>query len=399
MAFSNPSPIVQSCPNAKKRFIVESVTRFIKHYVQQPGKGGGNDPATGWRENERSSRGKVVEMTLPPDGGKMNAEEVRALRCALVSSGFAILPEITGLKFPPKPHSQWRQRTTPFDPAIDYANQYGLLLNTALILDGLVAIDLDIDSDEDVTLAMDIMHEHLGYPVCVRTRANSPRRAALYRTDDPTGLSAALTGSDGAIEVFSGRLTKLSAFGWHTHKQTRQQVRMTWDQTPGNVSAADLTIVTLDQITHYLDAVAEVLGEDSVCRRHVPGSAPPSAAEDLRASDLAELYRAASVVPNDGPCDWHRWNKWAMALYGASGGDDVGLLAFAEWTLKNPQSQHRDWLGRWHAIAQCPPTRIGAGSVFQAAYKAGYRRSAVDKRKYEQQKAEEKRLANFTFIV
>jgi hypothetical protein len=336
---------------------------------------------------------------IPPNGGTMTDDGTRALRCALVAAGFPILPEITGLKFTSKPFADWRDRPTPFDPARSYSNRYGLLLNTAIILIGLVAFDLDIDVAEDIALALDVMQQHLGPARCVRSRANSPRRAALYRTEDSAGRYMTAKGCDGAIEVFSGPRTKLSAFGWHTSKVTHQQARMTWDAVPGNIQAANLTTITADQITCFMLIMPDLLGEDTVTRSHVPGSAGPGFSDALRAGNLDELYAAASCVPNDGPCDWYTWNRWGMALFGASGGDDLGLLAFCEWSLRNPASRHRDCFARWQAFSHCPPHTIGAGTVFKAAIQAGYRPSVAAKLKHDKEQTEAKRIANFKIVA
>ena len=68
---------------------------------------------------------------------------------------------------------------------------------------------------------LDIMVGHFGERRCLRSRRNSPRRAALYRMDDPNDFYVSAKGSTGAVEVFAGPKTKLTAFGWHVHKVTQ----------------------------------------------------------------------------------------------------------------------------------------------------------------------------------
>ena len=97
----------------------------------------------------------------------------------------------------------WRERTNRLTRR-NLQQRHGLLLNTALTTLGLVTFDLDLDDAADVAAALALMSKMLGTPRCVRTRANSPRCAVLYRCDDPAGLSATHKGRDGAIELFSG---------------------------------------------------------------------------------------------------------------------------------------------------------------------------------------------------
>jgi hypothetical protein len=150
---------------------------------------------------------------IPPDGGALDDPGVRALRRALVVAGFWFLPEVTGRKSVPKPYSDWRTRTDPFDPDQPYANAYGLLFNTALVTVRLVTLGFDLDWPPDVQAALDLLTKTCGPPRCVRSRPNSPRRAVIYRCDDPEGLYACAKGSDGGIELFSGPYCKLTAAG------------------------------------------------------------------------------------------------------------------------------------------------------------------------------------------
>jgi hypothetical protein len=314
---------------------------------------------------------------LPPDGGNLNEEGVRILRTSLVSGGFQFIPGITGGKFTVKPYAGWRQSGEVFDPAVAYRGPYGALLNTALITAGLILLDLDIDTREDVAAVNTHMHATLGPTRCVRSRANSPRQLAMYRTDDATGLYACYKGEYGMIELFSGPLCKVTAFGLHTSKITGVRTRMEWAEVPGNVDLADLTVITLAQASAFLDSLDDVLGDVASRSSHVPGIRGKQSPDALRAYDPDEIPLAMACVPNTGRLSWEEWNRVGMMLYSASGGDDRGLLAFCEWSRKNPLSRHRDCFTRWDVYTNCPPTRIGAGSLFQLAYTNGYHRPAT----------------------
>jgi hypothetical protein len=334
-------------------------------------------------------------MTLPPDGGDMTEEGVRPLRRALVAGALPFLPEITGGKHTVKPHSTWRERTEPFDPDVSYANAYGPLLNTAMILDGSCAADIDIDDPDDAEDAADILQQTLGASPCIRSRANSPRRALLYRCDDPQGFYHSLKGAHGAIEVFAGRRTKLTAFGWHVSKETGVWTRMQWHNVPGNVPRDELPLITHDQVQAALNAVRDVLGDAVSHYHHIPGQ---HSTHKASTADPSEVFDAASCVPNTGPCDWQTWNRWGMALYGATAGHDYGLAAFVEWTNKNPSSAHRDCFTRWQDYGSSPPSSIGAGTVFREAIANGYRKpsakAAADTLAWREQEKQKRRAAN-----
>ena len=138
-----------------------------------------------------------------------------------------------------------------------------------------------------------------------------------------------------------------------------------------------LVKITGPNFQRFLDAVEDVLGADISRREHIPGAASHALpSETLRAYDLDEIGPAMRCVPNTGPLAWEEWNRVGMMLYGASAGDDCGLLSFYEWTYKNPHSRHRDCIARWDAYSNCPPVAIGAGSLFQQAFAHGYRRPA-----------------------
>ena len=309
---------------------------------------------------------------IAADGGPLTDIGTQILRTALTAAGFWWLPEVTGRKLVPKPFSSWRERTEPFEPAQSYANQYGLLLNTALVTLGLVTFDLDLDDLADAAAALALMTDMLGAPRCVRSRANSPRCAVIYRTDDVDGLSAVHKGSDGAIELFAGRRCKISAFGQHTDRTTGRRSRMVWHETPGNVTRDELPAITLQQALDYLAAAADIVGDDPVLRQHVPGQHGELNRSAL-ADDIDEMVVAAGFIPSSLGRDWYSWNRLGLALYSGSGGDDRGLLAFAEFTCR--ACQHRDPFARWDKFRTSPPSRIGAATIFHLALNAGYRRS------------------------
>jgi hypothetical protein len=336
---------------------------------------------------------------LPPDGGSMTDDHVRILRHTLQDGGFSWLPEIPGRKY--STFGDWADRRNTFRPDISYIGKVGSLLNTAVYLNELYAIDIDVDEPRDVEAIWISMCRIIGEPVCARYRSNSPRLAALYRQSAPDSLYRVASGSDGSIEVLCGERAKLSAFGVHQDKVTGVRTRLQWDAVPGNITKADLSEATADQVVQFLHAAQAHLGDDTSIRHgHIRDSSTPS--PDRLADSFDELYDAMQHVPNAGPMHWRAWNRVGMALYAATDGGDLGLAAFLEWTRKNPLTAHRDCRKRWSAYATCPPTQLGAGTIFYLAQQNGYRRPAHDdilatmaRQRRREHKASRKALANF----
>lgn len=307
-------------------------------------------------------------ITLPPDGGALTKAGVAHLRTALVAAGFAFFPEITGRKQSIKAIGTWVGKCGTFNPAENFSNRYGSLHNTALYLDGLFAIDIDVDEPAWVEEIVVTMASSLGQPGAIRYRANSPRLLALYQAP-PDACYTALKGSDGMVEIFTGPDQKITAFGVHT-TASQQRTRLCWDAVPGNVTRAALPMVSLQQRDAFLTAITDMLGEEvKLIARHPPGL---NGNLSMPCHDLDALLLASQHIPNSGPLDWPSWNRIGMALYAASDGDLRGLQAYQDWTCSNPLSRHRDCIQRWSAYARSPPTRIGAGTIFYLARQAGY---------------------------
>jgi Protein of unknown function (DUF3987)/Primase C terminal 2 (PriCT-2) len=87
---------------------------------------------------------------------------------------------------------------------------------------------------------------------------------------------------------------------------------------------------------------------------------------------------AVALIPNDFEDEaesWSEWNRIGMALYRATGGSDKGLEIFHDYSKKSKQGRYNagNTHRRWESYRRSPPTKIGAGTLFDLAYK-------VDKR-------------------
>ena len=82
----------------------------------------------------------------------------------------------------------------------------------------------------------------------------------------------------------------------------------------------------------------------------------------LCADDPADVASALAVIPNDD-LQWDDWNKFGLAIWGATGGSDAGGEAFAAWSAKAKKNDRGDHEARWQHYRTSPPDRIGFGTL------------------------------------
>lgn len=87
-------------------------------------------------------------------------------------------------------------------------------------------------------------------------------------------------------------------------------------------------------------------------------------------ADLHEIEAALMAIPNDASVNWAEWNRIAMAVFAATSGSIAGLMLFDRWSQKYPGYDVDDTAAKWSALEKCPPTEIGAGTLFYLADQA-----------------------------
>lgn len=86
---------------------------------------------------------------------------------------------------------------------------------------------------------------------------------------------------------------------------------------------------------------------------------------------IGKIAVALQHVPNND-VDWETWNTIGMAIFRATDGDPDGLDLFDRWSQRSTKYDFDNCLARWeHWSSSSPPTKIGAGTLFQMADKAG----------------------------
>ena len=78
--------------------------------------------------------------------------------------------------------------------------------------------------------------------------------------------------------------------------------------------------------------------------------------------NLADLTIAMSLIPNEG--SWDQWNKVGMALFRATEGAPEALELFDLWSQKADKYNASYTAKQWNKYERCPPSEIGAGSIY-----------------------------------
>jgi hypothetical protein len=108
-----------------------------------------------------------------------------------------------------------------------------------------------------------------------------------------------------------------------------------------------------------------------------PGEAPAQAKRKFERhhdgkaiGDLEEIKAALMAIPNNAGVNWAEWNRIGMAVFAATHGSAAGLAMFDRWSQKYPGYDPDDTDAKWRALENCPPTEIGAGTLFYLADQA-----------------------------
>jgi hypothetical protein len=300
-------------------------------------------------------------MAIMPD-----AHAVAALRQRLWGNDFRPVPCLTNDKVPLG--RDWPERARQNPPECLHWLPVRHAMNTGLLGDGLRVIDCDIDDATLMATVASWVCERCG-EAPTRYRANSPRRAMLYRAAEGAPPKRSIVGTRGKLEVL-GRGQQLLAFGTHPSGAELQ-----WTQSPvHDVARAQLAAVNEAQIGALLSELAPLLGAPPEHTEATDAEVGGGVGEHIASEPLADIARIAvalAQIPNCGPPDWEFWNRVGMAVWRASGGSDAGLRLWIEWSQQNPACGDADTPeARWQNYRRFPPTGIGFGFLHYASQRA-----------------------------
>jgi hypothetical protein len=86
-------------------------------------------------------------------------------------------------------------------------------------------------------------------------------------------------------------------------------------------------------------------------------------------ADIGDLRAAVEAIPNPD-LSWDAFNRYAMAIYAASGGSDEGKACLYILSRKSKKHDDAEIEERWAHFARSPPTEIGFGALVWAAREA-----------------------------
>ena len=178
---------------------------------------------------------------------------VQALRKQLFELGFPFVPVVTGGKRPVGDEWPLRARTLNADTAKAYSD--GKSLNTGILADGLVPIDVDTDDAQLSAWIVQLAMMTFG-TAPMRYRANSAKCLLLYRSTDERVNSANVCNAAGQkiLEVL-GQGRQFVAYGIHPSK-----IPYCWTTELRTISRDSLTAVSPQQVSEFLTTVAQHIG-------------------------------------------------------------------------------------------------------------------------------------------
>jgi hypothetical protein len=329
--------------------------------------------------------GHVNGHTLVPSSGGIfipDIDDVALLRARLWEGGFrpiAVYNSNVGPtddakgKAPKGKEWQIRARKDPPEAAIRQPELDAL--NTGILCDGLRVIDIDIDNP---TLAEAVKSKALGrWGECpIRTRDNANGRCALlYRAAEGAPEKRSIAGRLGKVEAL-GHGQQFVAFGVHP---TGAELKWIYE-APGDIELGDLTAISEDEITSFLQDCAEIIGAEAPKEHRAGGWRDflnsGTSVHGLHA-EARRLMEALFKIPNIGPgTNWDEWNKVGMALWAATSGSEAGRAMFHTWSEQHPSYSAKTTNERWDHYRSSPATKKGAGSIFHLATEAEKVRAA-----------------------
>jgi hypothetical protein len=294
-------------------------------------------------------------------------QAIDALRQKLDVNGFFIVACLSGTKRPLG--DRWQRRAL----EREYL-RYGCVWharNTGILLNGLRAVDLDVDDPALVSLLRRLALNTFGSSPPVRFRDNSPRQLLLYRATEGAPPTLSLKGRLGGVQIL-GRDHHALAFGRHP-----SGADLYWVRSPAEVAVGELEGGSEAQVHSFLCEAAKLVeapeptfGIIPTGRRVADTRADPAA--DL--PDISRIREALRRIPV--PADFDANNRIAMAVYAATGGSDAGLEALIEWRGEGGGFSAAKTAARWQHFHRSPPTSLTAGSLFHAADCADQQRLA-----------------------
>ena len=320
-----------------------------------------------------------VALTMPPGRSESWESEVLPFRKTAINNNFRLVRVVTGQK---RPIGQWWQCGESDEELLQTSPN---AMNTGLILDGLRAIDIDVDDVSAVEELTKILAAYLPSGGLVRRRQNSPRMAVLYRAALGAPSKRVIEFEGGKVEVL-GKGQQLVVHGLHPSGS-----HLYWDgcASPASVKLEDLAPVTESQISAFFLAVGNAfspqkdrnLTDWEPCTRRdlnkFVNDELSAGIEPLKWFDLLDGESKKSVVATclaalDNRSDDPR-ERWLSALFGVADADNSGCPDARELALQWSKAG-KNWTNEGDfdvAWSSWRPGKTSIGSLLRMAQEAG----------------------------
>lgn len=289
----------------------------------------------------------------------------------LFSNRYPIMPVIPGEKRPGRlvngtweGYARWQQHchrpTRQFE--IDIWSKYPGPVSIGVACGYIVAVDIDIlDNDLSVKLA-NLAKEKLGDTPAVRI-GRAPKRLLVYRTETPFPSI-----KRHPLEIL-GTGAQFVAYG--THPDTGKPYQ--WiEESLADIDITDLPLVDKARVETFLDDALALIPDDLKPKTLAFPDRPDQAGgafEGLEGTPEA-ITEALEFIDNDD-LSWDDWKRIGLAIYAALG--EAGEPLWHEFSAKSSKNDVKITSLEWSAIRRSPPSRIGAGTIYHLAERAGWR--------------------------
>ena len=100
--------------------------------------------------------------------------------------------------------------------------------------------------------------------------------------------------------------------------------------------------------------------------------APPKEFAAFAPAELLDITAAIACIPNDDSnvpagSSWEQWNNMGLRISAATGGSDIGLALWLDWSKRSKAFNEAETRVRWRHYAISPPTQTNAGALFNLA--------------------------------
>jgi hypothetical protein len=290
----------------------------------------------------------------------------RDVAASLAANGYAPLPLLPRSKRPAL--EDWTSYAYHTGDERRYAN-----CGVGLLAGRLVPIDIDV---RDAVLARTIEQLALEtFGVAPRRVGNAPKVMLFYRTAQPfrkmrsvaVRMRADAVGDKPHLVEVLGVGQQCAVYG--IHPDTGKPFEWNGAGDPLEVALDQLEPVAEAELTNFLARVSTLLLEHGQpVGRLAQAEGERTSNDELEAFNAQECREALDAIANNDLA-YDDWITFGYAIKGALG--EAGRDAWHAFSARSAKYDERVTERAWKAMA---PSRIGAGTLYRAAFEAGWNR-------------------------